>query len=130
MHIDENDLDRFIVRKIIEQTDQYYFAIKMLNNAGDALLDIAHESNGLTNMTIILVDLHMPLINGFQFVQEFEKFPSGIREKYMIYALTSSIDRNDIARMKAFESVQDVLDKPLTKHKLVNVLQRAASVVK
>jgi len=127
MLIDENDLDRFIVKKVIEQTDKYHFGIKTVSNAVDALLLIEKENDELNHTTVILLDLYMPLVNGFEFVQEFEKLPSSVCDKYLIYVLTASIDRNDISRVRSFNSVVDVIHKPLTKNKLIDVLQQMSS---
>jgi CheY-like chemotaxis protein len=130
MLIDENDLDRFVVRKVIEQTDDRFGNIKTMSNARDALKDIETKSEETNDITLIFLDLYMPLINGFQFVEEFEKLPSFVREKYLIYALTASIDHNDHSRIMRFDSVRDIVEKPLTKSKLTGILQELDAVTR
>ena len=64
--------------------------------------------------TIILLDFRLPVMNGFEFMEEFQELPYSIQNKYIIYGLSSTINSNDISRMCNFKNVIKVLGKPLT----------------
>jgi CheY-like chemotaxis protein len=69
----------------------------------------------------------MPEMNGFQFIETFEKLPCKIQEKYFVVALTSSMNRADLARLSNYQSIHFVLDKPITVVKLNMVIGKATS---
>ncbi len=65
----------------------------------------------------------MPVMNGFEFVEAFEALPEDKRKGYSLYMLSSSINENDIARVKAYSSVKQFLNKPLTNDSISAVLE-------
>ena len=60
----------------------------------------------------------MPLMDGFQFLDEFERLPDRIKQHCKIVMLTSSINSKDIKRSKRYEYVKEYVNKPLTKDNL------------
>ena len=75
---------------------------------------------------IIFLDINMPMIDGFQFLEEFDKLADDVKKFYRIFILTSSQNANDISRAKANTYVSEVLIKPLTKETLVDLLKTVA----
>lgn len=71
---------------------------------------------------IIFLDINMPQIDGWDFLNEFEKLPAHVQQKCRIIVLTSSIDFSDIKRSKTYSSVTDFISKPLTLDKLSTLL--------
>jgi len=72
----------------------------------------------------------MPVMNGFKFVEEFEKFPVEIQNKYIIIILTvlsSNSHPIDIHRVLTNGIVNAVIEKPLTKEKLISLLNNVRS---
>ena len=119
--IDDSELDCFIAKKIIEQTIKP-LSIKVFRNAKPALETIREKTADSDHISIILLDLHMPLMNGFQFVEEFEKLPAEIQEKYKIIVLSSSRNKNDIFRLLNYKKVSSFQEKPLTRESLLNMV--------
>jgi len=120
--IDDSELDCFIARKIVAYADKS-IAVKTFQNAQDVIKIIAHNTDDNNNgTTIILLDLQMPLMNGFEFVEEFEKFPSGIKDRYMIVILSSTRNSNDISRILTYGSVHSLMEKPITREKLLSLI--------
>lgn len=64
----------------------------------------------------------MPIMNGFDFVEAFEKLPEATRARYIIYMLSSSINENDINRVQNYPSIKQFLNKPLTSNMLNAIL--------
>jgi CheY-like chemotaxis protein len=123
--IDDSKLDCFIAEKIIRNTGRTG-EVKSFIQAAEALEFI--KNAGIPQdgaKTIILVDIQMPIMNGFEFVEAFERFPKDIIDNYIIYVLSSSINDNDLNRARYHVSVKDFLNKPLTSHILSTVIDAA-----
>ena len=125
--VDDSELDCFIARKIIEHTDKSLQVKSYLN--GREVLDMirADFDKRVMPLTIILLDLRMPVMNGFQFVDEFEKFPLDIKRKYQIHILSSSRNTNDIYRILTHQTVLSMIEKPFTREKLMSLLAKIRS---
>jgi len=124
--IDDSELDRFVTQKFLERANQNLL-VKTFHNAEDAL-ELIRENNDKkdTLPTIILLDLQMPVMSGFKFVEEFEKIPSEVQKKYVIIVLTvltSSSDPKDIYNILTFKTVKSIVEKPLTHEKLTSLLK-------
>ena len=112
--IDDSELDCFVARRIIEQNSKSAKVTAYLD-ASVALRQIRENTVLYTEeTTIILLDFRLPVMNGFEFMEEFQELPYSIQNKYIIYGLSSTINSNDISRMCNFKNVIKVLGKPLT----------------
>jgi CheY-like chemotaxis protein len=56
----------------------------------------------------------MPLMDGFQFLDEFEKLGTLVKKKCKVIMLTSSINPQDYNRAKKYSSIKLFLNKPLS----------------
>lgn len=65
--------------------------------------------------TILFLDINMPTLSGWEFLDVFDNFPESIKKKFKIYMLSSSIDPADIQRAKQNSLVIDFIEKPLNK---------------
>lgn len=72
---------------------------------------------------LILLDINMPVMDGFQFLEEFEKLPSNIRKSIRVVMLTSSNATLDISKAKRY-NINGYIVKPLCKSKLEEVFKR------
>jgi CheY-like chemotaxis protein len=121
--IDESELDCFIARKVIENADKN-LGFEIFLSAEKALEAIRKNSmaEDTESKKIILLDLQMPLMDGFQFVEAFEKLPVEIQKKYTIMVLSCTLNRSDITRILAYNTVDSRLEKPFTKEKLASLM--------
>jgi len=67
---------------------------------------------------IIFLDINMPKMDGWEFLDEYKKFPLFICQKCKVFILSSSIDDSDIEKSKTYKSVHGFISKPLTLSKL------------
>ncbi len=120
--IDDSKLDCFIAEKIIKNTGKSE-SIRSFQLAKDALDYITSTKPDENSHTIVLVDIQMPIMNGFEFVEEFEKLPLHITSYYTIYIISSSINDNDLNRVHNYPSVKQFLNKPINSNNLAILLQ-------
>ncbi|WP_345951376.1 response regulator [Mucilaginibacter sp. PAMB04274] len=121
--IDDSELDCFIIQKIIQHIDSN-FNFKIYRSAQKALDALKKVTEEDYVFGLIVLDINMPMMNGFEFIEAFEKLPSGIKDKYRIVVLSSTRNPGDIARLSTYKSVESFIDKPITKEKLYALLAR------
>ncbi|MGG7661718.1 response regulator [Dyadobacter sp. BHUBP1] len=109
--IDDSAFDLFIYEKLLIKSG-ITNSVKTFNSARDALKHLIAQAESLPD-TIILLDLQMPDMNGFEFIDEFDRLPEALREKVRIFMLSSTIDTRDIEKAKASQHIIDLLPKPL-----------------
>jgi len=109
---------KMVVKKFLNPAN-----IETFSSAKDGLKFIKSSFSSLQNefLTILFLDVNMPVVSGWDFLKDFEKFDSAIKSQIKIYMLTSSIDNNDIALSKKSGLVSGYLVKPLSKDKILEV---------
>ncbi len=114
MLVDDNDTDNFISKRIIEITK---FAKRVeVKSSGKSALDYLKENqNNVENLpNIIFLDINMPIVDGFVFLYEFEKFNEVVRNKCKVIILSSSDNKRDIDKIVNNNHVIKFITKPLT----------------
>ena len=111
MLIDDNEIDNLINQKMIEASNitNNIFTHTGARSAIEFLKNIEK------------LDIDMPLMDGFQFLDEFEKLNDKTREKCNIVMLTSSINPQDLNKSKKYKSVKKYINKPLTQENLLKL---------
>ena len=100
--IDDHPDDAF-VSSILFKKEFPTTEIRIEHQASEALEFLSNSTlNNSVLPEIILLDINMPLMNGFDFLKEFDKLDNDIKMKCKIFMLTSSNDEKD--KEKAFES--------------------------
>jgi CheY-like chemotaxis protein len=56
----------------------------------------------------------MPVVDGWDFLESFEKFKDTLAKKIRIFIVSSSVDEKDISRSQSYSSVEGFISKPLT----------------
>lgn len=116
--IDDDEIYQQIIRKFISRAgvfDQAFFYM----NAMDALRDL--EDPEITPPQVILLDINMPQMDGWQFLESVEKFCPFIFRECDIYIVTSSIAYSDKEKKEKFSGLAGFLSKPLRIEQLVEI---------
>ena len=71
---------------------------------------------------IILLDLNMPVMDGWEFLDEFIEIKPWFGKKIVVYVISSSITEEDHARAKAISVISDFIVKPVSEDMLNNIL--------
>lgn len=109
--IDDSVFDLFIYEKLLEKS-KLTRSIQTFSSARIALKFLQDQQNTLPE-TIILLDLQMPDMNGFEFIEHFALESDGLKAKVKILMLSSTIDSRDIERAIANPYILEILGKPL-----------------
>lgn len=112
--IDDDSVSNFINTKIIQ--GHFPFAVVAFTNAMEVLQELKrYQAPGSDSIPdLIFLDINMPIMDGWEFLDEFVKLPDFILEKCSVTMLTSSLDRDDIEKSKKYKSVVGFISKPLT----------------
>ena len=120
--IDDSKLNCFIAEKII-LSNKNAVSVSVFMEATEALEYIKSRPDiEIPSRTLIVVDIQMPVMNGFEFVESFEKLPESIRKQYDIFMISSSVNSSDHTRVSNYPSVKKLLQKPLTKEMLAYII--------
>lgn len=113
MVVDDSLPDRFIAEKLICRAN---IAEKVIikESAIDALAFLTDSGNKDKMPQVIFLDIRMPEMDGFEFLEQFKKLPSNTVAACHIYMLTSSSYADDKSRAQSFSFVKGFISKPLT----------------
>ncbi|MBC7759722.1 MAG: response regulator [Phormidesmis sp. FL-bin-119] len=120
--IDDSQLDCFIGEKIIQNTGTFS-SIKSYTQAAEAFEIIKNSDPSPADaITIVVLDIQMPVMNGFQFVENFELLPENIRANYAIFMFSSSINENDKNRLENHPCIRKFYGKPISKEIVAKIV--------
>ena len=123
--IDDDEAGNFLSERVISGMKITDHTLTF-DNGKDAL-DFMVKSCGGNNKNpevcpeLILLDINMPVMDGFQFLHELENNSILPKEKLKIFILTSSNNPSDIEKAKQF-NVDGYIHKPITRQKLESLL--------
>ena len=118
MLVDDNEIDNFVTRRVMEGIDFSDDVVVMTSGKG-ALDYISENKDSVENLPdIIFLDLNMPIVDGFLFLYEFDDFSDQVKEKCNIVVLSSVIEQTTIDKILKNEYVFDFIPKPITEDAL------------
>ena len=89
--------------------------VEAFTNPKDALKYIDDQyTEQRTGKTILLLDINMPIMSGWEFLERFDSFGKKVKGCIDIYILSSSVDPRDKDRSYSNKNVKDYLLKPLS----------------
>lgn len=123
--IDDSELDGYIAQKKIENRGEDVEVI-LFKDAEKALNYITSDGvNSDNNLTVVLLDILMPLMDGYGFMERYERLNEAIKQSHIVIAITSSMYKNQINKIYAYKSVKGVLEKPFTIEELNRIIGTA-----
>jgi len=107
--IDDNYIDNFITRRILESSN---FAEQIIVRQSPAEA-INSLREGTIKPDVIFLDIRMPLMDGFEFLQEYDKLLID-KKDIKIFMLSSSLDPTDMKESAGNKYITQFIHKPLT----------------
>lgn len=120
--IDDDEVFVFLTKKLIARSE-LEVTVKTYINGQDAieqLQSLAQDENALPD--IILLDLNMPVMDGWEFLKAYEEISFSNPNKIHLYIVTSSISPYEVERAKQIPAVQEFIVKPMVKDKFVDLI--------
>lgn len=121
--IDDDDISKYVLKRNLKEigiTNVFEFpdsvepleVISKNRHTGEILPDI------------IFLDLNMPVLNGFQFLDELNVFSGELKKNIHIFMLTSSMNDKDMIKAKSYSMVSEYFVKPLKYDHLVKAVAK------
>ncbi len=112
--IDDDEIYTFTIKRLIDKSQiaskTLYFENGQL--AIDFFKEFLHQAADLPDL--ILLDINMPVLDGWQFMDEFIKLSPHINKRITVYMVSSSVDQADIDKAKSYNQISDFIVKPVS----------------
>ena len=115
--IDDNYIDNFVTRKILE-SGNFVENIVIRQSPDEAIESLR---TGAVKPDVIFLDIRMPMMSGFQFLEEYDKLEIENKEDIKMYMLSSSLDPTDMKKSLMNKYISNYIHKPIT-HKAIEDL--------
>ncbi|WP_109832077.1 response regulator [Reichenbachiella versicolor] len=124
--IDDDEVFQLIIRKQLEMKGLECDILKFYN--GQEAIDFFNNESDVKNMPdLVLLDVNMPVKDGWGFLEEFKELPDDMKEGINLYMVTSSVIQSDIDRATQHGDVKEFVSKPITNDKLEEIFLAAAT---
>lgn len=122
MLVDDDPDDNYIHQLVIDEWG-HCDAVRVAENGTGALAYLSDtEASDYIRPEVILLDINMPGMNGFEFLDEYHKLDDELKSHVVVMMLTTSLSPVDAQRAGRFDEVTGYRNKPLTKVMLDDVL--------
>lgn len=122
--VDDDDIYQFTIIKTLQlfNLPKNIIAFADGEEALNFMLDNLGEDHKLPD--VIFLDINMPIMDGFQFIDEYIKIKPKVGKSITIYMVSSSVDPVDIERAKKISAISDYIIKPIRQGQLKSILEK------
>jgi CheY-like chemotaxis protein len=118
--IDDDNIYRMIVARMISRVDAGLFITQCEN--GKIGLSILEQKSNIKSEVIVLLDINMPILNGWGFLEEVAQQNFFDIKLLKIYIVSSSTDKSDLLKAEKYNFVKGFLHKPLSKEDIASIV--------
>ena len=120
--IDDDPIAIYGIKRSMKEID-FCNKIVVYNNGQDAIDGLNNMvAEGIALPSIILLDLNMPIMDGWEFLDDFIKIPNNNTKAVTIYIISSSIDPRDVIKVQDYSLVSNYILKPIKSADLLKLL--------
>jgi len=119
--IDDDQVFQLIIKKQIEMKQIQCEIMSFYN--GQEAIDFFEANVDAEEKwpDLVMLDVNMPVKNGWDFLEDYKFLPERLREKVKLYMVTSSVIQSDIDRANGNKNITSFVSKPITNEKLEEV---------
>jgi CheY-like chemotaxis protein len=120
--VDDDVIYQTIIQKLIKKAGVFSAHSSFMNGkeAINTLANTIQESEYLPD--VILLDINMPVMDGWEFMEEIKMMKSKISKKIIIYIVSSSIAIEDKNKSKTFTDIFGYIPKPISVDDLISIV--------
>jgi CheY-like chemotaxis protein len=122
--VDDDRIFVFGLSKLMEMNSFSDELLVFLNGqeALDYILPLADTPERIPD--VILLDINMPVLDGWQFMDEFVRLKPRINKQITIYMVSSSVSELDINKAKSYAEISDYVVKPMRSEDLIKMQEK------
>ena len=119
--VDDDEVYLFLMNKIIKELTTELKVTSLLD--GEEAIEYLSKctDKNIDAPEVIFLDINMPFLDGWGFLEEFKKLKPKIQNNVNIYMVSSSNMQHDIEKASEFEELTGYVVKPLKEDKLVEI---------
>lgn len=122
--IDDDDLYKLLLKKTIQKLE-YNTEIMCFSNGEEAIKCFKENKNKATNLPdIILLDINMPVMDGWEFMENYKSLRQDLCKPITVYIASSSIARQDIEKSEEYKEISGYLIKPIVKSTIKGLIEK------
>lgn len=120
--IDDDTIYQTIIEKLILKSGVFsaHSCFSNGKKAIDALNNIVRDNDNIPD--IILLDINMPVMDGWEFMEEINMIKSKINKQIIFYIVSSSIAIEDKNKSKTYKEISGYITKPISVNELITII--------
>lgn len=118
--VDDDPIVRLVIQKMIHNIDSSVNCLQCDN--GEVGLSALETLRNPMDAIIVLLDINMPVLNGWGFLDSLQKININTFNKFHLYIVTSSTDERDKLKAQSYPVIKKFYNKPLSKQDVIEIL--------
>ena len=120
--IDDDEIANYINSSVVKHVDCCETVVTV--QSGKAALDYltTEEDGNYPQPDLIFLDINMPGMNGWEFLEHYQKLKKSQQGKIIVVMLTSSVNPDDVEKARSMREVSEFKTKPMTEEMLKEVI--------
>lgn len=119
--VDDDDINNFLLRYLLKRCS-YEVALKTITNPAEAVSYVKQCHADNKKIDLILLDINMPLMTGWEVLNELRTDGRSLLQGKKVFMLSSSVQMSDQEQSANYDEVSGFISKPITLELLTSIL--------